>query len=518
MKKPCFLPLLLSAVLLLSGCDKGGEESSEPMSNAVEENSNTDENSTASSAQPPAESAPELVPVEFTDEDLELQALLIELQEPVEEILHWYFDMVPPPPELEIAFPQFGSDSVTHYVRIPDNFRAQDELSSFVMPTTRNDMRKIMLQYFSEEFTEKYMRSNIAVGTMVKNSDGTYSAALTENVERFAQGGFSTFAELNGRLYRFNVIKPIPLDIDYDTVKITEKTEDSIKFSYLPYSIHYRYDLNYEFEPYYSEYAFIGSLKYERGGWKLESFGVPYNRESNIEDPSTNSSDQNISDPVPVEFTDEDRELQEILSGLTKPAHEIHSWLIDLVPSAPFTEFKFPQLGDNDRGYFGVIPENCYWTDPEFTIPTTCARMEELMLKYFSEARVEGFMNNIVPGNLTENPDGTFDVTFDDEVLTKLYVINDRGNFYIRPKFIEADGKFYRAEGSSIRVLTIIEDSAKVISRTEDTIEFSHINGLALYGSDPEPDYNTEPFYSENAVKGVLKYERGGWKIDSWED
>lgn len=267
------LTVLLAGTLLLCGCSKDDENGGSDVISDTESSGNADESSDATSSEP-SESSPESVvpvPVEYSVEDKALQTLLLDMQKPVEEIMHWYSGMVPPPPELEFVFPQLGSDAVTHYVFIPDNYRAQEDASAFVMPVNRSGMRSIMLEYFSEECTDRFI-SSIRTGSAVKAADGSYVVTLNEEPGQSFGSLYPTFLELNGRLYRFNALKPVTMNIDCGSAKIIEKTADTIKFSYLHYSSIYDFDKKYQYEPCYSENALTGTLKFERGGWRLDSW------------------------------------------------------------------------------------------------------------------------------------------------------------------------------------------------------------------------------------------------------
>lgn len=238
---------------------------------------------------------------------------------------------------------------------------------------------------------------------------------------------------------------------------------------------------------------------------------------------STESIPETVSEPVtpvPVEFTDEDRELQEILSELADPAAKIDCWT-HLELGLPEFIFNFPQL-EVTYNLSYTIPDNYHLSeDSQLAFPSTCAEMEALMLKYFSKQQTKEYMRDIVPGIVTEEPvkgsNNAITVTFDDNTLSKLHIKDDFGEYFLTPLFLELNGRMYRKAIQGVNHLIISEDTAKVISRTDDTIEFSYINIPGFQYLDPwTTDYEYEPFYSENALKGVLKYERGGWKLDSW--
>ncbi|MCM1167160.1 MAG: hypothetical protein NC401_14230, partial [Ruminococcus sp.] len=83
------------------------------------------------------------------------------------------------------------------------------------------------------------------------------------------------------------------------------------------------------------------------------------------------------------------------------------------------------------------------------------------------------------------------------------------------PRFVELDGHLYGVDATRTDVIDIDCGTAKVVSRTDDTIEFRYLE--EYYGCEPHPtEYENEPLYSEFAFGGVLKYERDGWKLDLW--
>ncbi len=211
-------------------------------------------------------------PIVFSDEDKELQKILLDLQVPTEEISSWYASAAISLQPTNFIFPQFNSKTEGLFVRIPDNFRANGDFSPFEMPTTLSEMKEIILEYFSEQRAQRFVK-DIARGTVTEETDGTYFVTFLDGVEQFSEGFFSQFLELDGRLYRRDGIKPTSINMDCETAKIISENDDTIEFCYLLNSYSFQPNTEYKNEDLFYEYALKGTLKYERGGWKLDSWG-----------------------------------------------------------------------------------------------------------------------------------------------------------------------------------------------------------------------------------------------------
>lgn len=216
---------------------------------------------------------------------------------------------------------------------------------------------------------------------------------------------------------------------------------------------------------------------------------------------------------TPVEYTDEDKELQKILLDLQKPTEEILFWLVNMTHN-PVLKFRFPQFGNESVSRYALIPENHrLYDDNLFDKPTTRDGLEKIMLEYFSEEFTKVRTDDIAVCTMTENPDGTYSVIFTDG-------IDQFANSFLHSNLLEIDGRLYQREGLKPVSINMDCETAKIISKTDDTIEFSYLDDV---GDDYDQylfngNYKNEPFYSENALKGSLKYERGGWKLNSFND
>lgn len=231
------------------------------------------------------------------------------------------------------------------------------------------------------------------------------------------------------------------------------------------------------------------------------------NYESSVSEPeNSNGSDNNletVSTPdyshlnIPTEFTDEDRELQKILTDLVSGANEICRWFNSSVASERgdlykfvFPESVFPEIVN----IYCPIPDNYITYDgTSLVVPTTRAKMVDLIHKFISSEASEDWIEQVQTGKMTEISDGIFSVT--------------GIGVDFRPHFIELNGRLYCFAGDSTKILPINCKTAKVKSKTEDTISFTYL------GYSYVDDFINFPEYSYNA-DGVLKLESDGWKLD----
>lgn len=209
---------------------------------------------------------------------------------------------------------------------------------------------------------------------------------------------------------------------------------------------------------------------------------------------SESSSSESRELIIPTEFTEEDRELQKILKELWPAVFDIN---LMFRGSSAINESIIVKYSDY-KSYYCLIPENMKSPNGIFTVPQTYDEMEELLLKYHTERSAEKYMREVNRGELTENPDGTYNLTVYD---------TDKG----RTPFIETDGRMYCNIGVIGGAHGLDCDTAKVIEKTDDLIHFSCVIYLG------ELDYKNENGLAWNA-DGFLKYERGGWKLNYHRD
>lgn len=224
---------------------------------------------------------------------------------------------------------------------------------------------------------------------------------------------------------------------------------------------------------------------------------------------SESSNSEDISNINKVRFTDEDKELQKILEELDKGLSAISAWLTFSYPQdSPKHTFVMP---NGNRMSFYPISDG--FSIGGLNMPTTYEAMREMVLEYFSEQFADDFMyHNVGTGTMEENPDGTFSVTLDE---------NSDNDYY---KFIAIDGKIYchgdSAGGRGLSYMRILCPTAKILNKTEDTIEFAYFNDLNMSKENiifMQSCINDVSLYEANTNIGVLKYERGGWRRDKSE-
>lgn len=231
---------------------------------------------------------------------------------------------------------------------------------------------------------------------------------------------------------------------------------------------------------------------------------------------STSSHSLVVSpDAVPVEFTEEDRELQKILEELDKGESCINVWFTcgaPLVNNQHDFEYRFifPEIDRGDDKPLEIvyyqIPDG--YSEAGAVIPHTCEEMKEFILDFLAEDEAEWILPRIGKGSFTENSDGTYSVVLED----------DKAEW--GPEFLEIDGSMYRNCGVGGRgpVDNIFASSEKVTLWTDDTIEFTYLPfSLSKHEDNIDEDGNLKQLkdvslYNDYARNGVLRYERGGWK------
>ncbi len=251
--------------------------------------------------------------------------------------------------------------------------------------------------------------------------------------------------------------------------------------------------------------------------------------ESSTESDSNSEESSDTSDyTIPIELTDEDKELQGILEDLLKGENAICGWFICDRPIVSWAEmdsegnlvqfsqegvtvqeyeFFFPEMGVPATYY--LMPDN--YSENGMFFPQTYEEIKEIALEYYSERVVDNIMYYwIGKGSMTEKPDGTLEVTLDENCSNDWY------------KLLEIDGKMYRLSGDGGRGLgfrALEPNTAKIVSKTDNAIEFTYLLTNWLYYDFDDGTYKEitdESQYTKTALTGVLKYERGGWRRD-WD-
>ncbi len=193
---------------------------------------------------------------------------------------------------------------------------------------------------------------------------------------------------------------------------------------------------------------------------------------------------------VPLEFTNEDKRLQDFLA---ENASQAYIWY-DLYTSGYVGELPFPAEGDKEHQ--PVITVTFPWSDgfpAEYCLlseelPRTAQTLENELKKIFSEKAVSEYMQGVEKAEFEKTGDREYAVT-----VSKDYA----------PLLLELNGRMYRIDGSRGGFLSPEWTTAKIVEQTETEFVFVYL-GFAM--SDTEMI----------AGLGRLKYE-DGWKFD-WFD
>ncbi len=370
--------------------------------------------------------------------DKELQTMLNDILPEARDINYMFTQMQPRGERYMFSY----NDSTVDYYPVTDDLRTEPN-GLFPVPRSRSEMEGLLLKYFSQRAVKTYME-NYSTGSMTKNSDGTY------NVET-DKGYLTTFIEIDGQLfYKQSFDSSQEMDFDPSTAKVISKTDKTIKFMFTP---------DKEWQD--SE----GTLVFERSGWKLNYFYW-----------------EGFVPEFPTEYTAEDEEIQEILETLS-PNYIITDWFNSTGDYFNAYHFEFPELDKPDYvTYYVKFPTGNFADGEKY--PQSYDELETLMLKYFTRDTVDYYMNMACRGTMTEISDATqhYSVTVDKPII---------------PRVIEIDGEMYHSVFEKSGNGSPIYYTAKVTSRTENSIKFSYIYGGLEYIKS----------------SGILKYERGGWKL-----
>ncbi len=233
---------------------------------------------------------------------------------------------------------------------------------------------------------------------------------------------------------------------------------------------------------------------------------------------STENSSEPVAEKIPVEFTEEDKEFQEMLKPIAEGCDRLNIWFsCDAAYDSQFYEFtkiKFPEYIDPyskkvEEAYYYQLPKDHKDAENALPIPNTYEDAKNTMLEYLTEQYVSehecyGRSGGCAKGTMFKDDGGEYNVILENKNIRPL------------PKLLEIDGVMYRQMGIGGKdaFTGIIPSTAKIVSRTDDTIEFTYLwiywtsiekNGTPLYLDDVK-------LYEQLAYNGVLKYERGGWR------
>lgn len=366
--------------------------------------------------------------------------------------------------ELDGMFTESGSGSTSYRLKVSDaDYRGEYSSVSdqdrtepnglFAMPQSRDEMETLLLTTFTQRAVEYYMY-DIGTGKLTADYNGStvimYDEPLTSRKK---------FIEIDGQLYREMSSNHLKWRCDPETAHIISKTDKTIRFSYSGIA-----DGSEDWDD------DIGTVIFENGGWKLDYF-----------------HDDGFIPELPTEFTEDDIELQGILSRLT-PADKIAKWFSCPEGDYETQTFAFAETGYLTNVRFAKFPTGAFTGEDNY--PHSLNELEQLMLKYFTQDAVDSFMEQADHAefqNVPNTSDGVYSV-----VLTK--PINGDMD---TPSVLEIDGELYHAvyvKGSG--EVTLL-DTAKVTEKTDSLIKYSCIHEM------------NRSYYN---VDGVIEYERGGWR------
>lgn len=330
------------------------------------------------------------------------------------------------------------------YYPVTDSLRTKPN-DLFAVPQSRSEMEALLLQYFSKRAVNSYMKS-VSTGSMTENADGTYSVITDQDY-------LTPFIEIDGRLYCDHNFDVETLGFDPSTASVITKTEKTIKFKYTVDG---------------SANDKEGTLVYENG-WKLEHFKWGF-----------------ISE-FPTEFTAEDEELQDILNDLS-PSTNIAYWFNSAGDTYNADQFIFEGLenAENYPTYF-VKLETGKFDGGKEEYPRSYDELQELLPKYFTQQTVDYFAKRSGKGTIIGGSDKKYYVKTE-KPITDVSEI---------PSVIELDGVMYHMISEKSPGAGVLWDSARLISKTDNTIEYSYVQQFKEY----------------TIESGTLKFERGGWRI-----
>lgn len=251
------------------------------------------------------------------------------------------------------------------------------------------------------------------------------------------------------------------------------------------------------------------------------------NNSSEVESSNPTKSAENSSEPetekIPVKFTKEDREFQEMLKPIAEGCDQLNVWYSRDAAYDSYRggnrlfeaeTFQFPELVNPYSGKictseFFRLPNGYLDSENALPIPNTYEDVRNIMLKYLTENYADGSYWFVNKGTKSENSDRTYNIILENK------------NAEWCSKLLEINGVMYRQSGVGGKdAFTSIEvPTAKIVSKTDDTIVFT----FCSYPYGPHTAENGDPIYSElddineynkHAYTGVLKYERGGWRRD----
>ena len=200
---------------------------------------------------------------------------------------------------------------------------------------------------------------------------------------------------------------------------------------------------------------------------------------------------------IEYEFTEEDEELHEILEGLDEAWSiftSINNAPVEYVNYDKLITVIIPQVEtDYELQYVELSDQLPFGNTEEFKAELYKCFTENCAYYYFCDFY-------LAKAEIVSENDGVYTLEITDYAFMP---INDDGEVvYVQPKILELDGKLYRyADGFATRLNGIDYSTTRVLSRTEEELEFAFIFPV------PHEEYIL-------TAKETLKFEDGGWKYD----
>lgn len=398
----------------------------------------------------------------FSEQDLELQAILKELVPNAEEIDGMFTNLSAQGDKYTF---KIGDYYQNDYYLIPNGQRTANGLLE--VPQSCDEMKQLISRYFSEQAAEFYM-NNVCHGIMTANADGTY------NVEIDSDGiPGRGFFEINGGMYFDPSDREyLGMGIDCKMAKVKRKTDNVIEFMYWG-----KDHSDFDGEEYAQK---IGMIVKENGSWKLHYF-----------------FDYGFTSAIPAEYTEEDIELQEILETLKGGDKPSNLFLPDITNIGTVYNFVFPE-SPNPESNYGYIDLSSAEQNIDF--PSSYENFEQQLLQYFSREATDKFMTNVGKGTMTETPDGKYSVTLNESREHP-------------PEYIYIDEKLFYATGAGGGADINYFNTAKLIERTDNAITYSYahsyghgdierIEGKLVY---ERGGWKRDPFYNPEADKNEFQ-------------
>lgn len=446
--------IALSCALLLGGC--GENRNSAPRTDISDSNYSDEASTTQSEESSDSSESGKSSSVSSSDGSASSSfEYLTEDDKAVREILS---EILPGAQEIARLFHDVGTDGA-RYLELCGNGVDYNETFYEITENSRTQPNGLFPVPQTRDELEALLRRYFTERTIDRFMEDVHSGKFTTDIngdtvviDTAEYPGGAALLDIDGKLYglsRESGVFESIGKIKIEDVNSLERTDTSIMF-------HFDND---------DQWDRIGVILFENGSWKFDYFG----RRGFIPEM-----------PDPATFTDEDKELQAILDELS-PAITIAGWDGYGVYGGDKYQFIFP--GEKYAEDYNSMPVGKTY-DPKIEYPQTIAELEELFLKYFTQQRVDEYMACVCKATMSENSDGTYTVVSEDE------------NSYCQ--FLEIDGKLYVHTIYRGGAGEPVPGTAQIIEKTDDHIKFSYIHSsMAGYFSD----------------EGLIKYERGGWRM-----